>query len=343
MRRNILFALSSLLALVGTSAALAEGDPTQQIYAPGPIEAKLTTGEITPIQRAELYQPRGPRPGLYRMRVLHSGNCIGTFPGPWPNTQERPVQDHCINQVYPTLEANDQLFAFVPHPAGGHTIRVVRNVAQNGRISVPGQISNCLTVAPGVVIGPARIEARACEVPNGEAWTGAGSDDQRFLVQQMAANAWELRFAGGNVDSPDCIAARGASRESGSDFIKWGCNGNADQRFMLEWVKPFPADLEAATLARTKWFPFADGPYWQSPANGVDLIGPSYATFETIDDKGAYCMKRCAELGECKAWTWSAAGYLGQPKPMCSWKSNSGRPVNRGRGFYGKVYSGIVR
>lgn len=48
MRRNILFALSSLLALVGTSAALAEGDPTQQIYAPGPIEAKLTTGEINP-------------------------------------------------------------------------------------------------------------------------------------------------------------------------------------------------------------------------------------------------------------------------------------------------------
>lgn len=339
-------AMLGALALAAATSAQAQGvlAPKSNITPSARADLlALPENPLTVEQTRTLYRPRGPQPGIYKLRVLHSGNCLRTNNGQLLDRQARLTQDSCRSETFPRPKDNYDWFAFVPHPAGGYTIRVLRDVNENGRSEVPGQISNCLTVAPGVVIGPARIEARGCEVPNGEGWTGAGNDDQRFEVLQWNEGAWEFRIAAVTGDNPDCIAARGGSRESMSDFIKWGCNGNADQRFMLEWVQALPADLEVPTLARASWFPFADGYKWLSPANGVDLIGPSFSSFETNNDKGDYCMKRCAEQASCKAWTWSAPGYAGQARPMCSWKTTVGRPVSRGRGFYGKVYSGIVR
>lgn len=339
-------ALTAALTLAAAGTALAQGVMAPRNPAGPTAKASLLAlpdNPLTPEQTRALNRPRGPQPGIYKLRVLHSGNCVRINFGALLDRQARLTQDSCRTEILPRLEENFDFFAFVPHPAGGYTIRVLHHVRENGRIPVPGQISNCLTVAPGVVIGPARIEARGCEVPNGEGWTAAGNDDQRFEVLQWSEGAWEFRLAASNGENPDCVAARGASRESMSDFIKWGCNGNADQRFMLEWVMALPADLEVATLKRANWHPFADGYKWLSAANGVELLGANASSFETINDKGDYCMKRCAELSTCKAWTWTAPGYAGQAKPMCHWKSEPGRAVNRSRGYYGKVYSGIVR
>lgn len=343
MRLHLVAALAAAGLVTTAGAVLAEGDPAPNNYTPGPIKGELTTGDITPIQRAELYQPRGPRPGVYRLRALHSGNCIVVLePNDGLDRQARLAQFDCrALEATPSPERFTD-FVMLPSADGSYTVRTQLAV-NGGRAAVPGQVSNCLTVAPGVVFGPARIEWRGCEVPSGQGWDNAGGEGQRFIIQQMANNAWELRLAGGNPERPDCVAARGGSAESKTDYIKWGCNGNADQRFMLEWVRPLPADLEGATLARSKWFNFFDGPHWLSPANGVDLMGASYSSFETIDDKGDYCMKRCAELAECKAWTWTGTGYRGQAKPICSWKRDPGRAINRGRGNYGKIFSGIVR
>ncbi len=343
--RNILLAAFGVAALAAGSAALAQGvlTPKSNISAAARTDL-LESGDITLIQRQELYPPRGPKPGYYRIRSLHTGFCLSANAGSnFLDLQERPMAADCYAEVPDPAHPDTQLFALVPHPDGGTTIRTLLGVPRNGRAAVPGQISNCLTVAPGVVIGPARIEARACEVPSGAGWDKAGAEGQRLIIQQMAANAWEFRIAGGNEDDPQCIAVRGASRDRGADFIKWGCNGNADQRFQLEWIGPLPNGLETGALTGSKWFNYPAGPLWLSAANGVDLLGPSYSSFETIADKGDYCMKRCAELSECKAWTWTAAGYRGQAKPMCSWKSDPGKPVSRGRTFFGKVFSGIVR
>ena len=342
--RLIALTLSGAVALAIGSAALAQGAlaPKSKISSNARTEL-LETLELTPDQRTQLYQPRGPRPGVYRLRALHSGNCVVAYePIDGLDRQARLAQIDCRSLESSAAPERFSDFVMLPHPSGGYTLRSQLAVA-GGRAAVPGQISNCLTVAPGVVFGPARIELRGCEVPNGAGWDGAGGEGQRFIVPQMASNAWELRIAGGNPESPDCVAARGGSAESRTDYIKWGCTGNADQRFMFEWVRPVPADLEAATLVRGKWFPFADGPHWLSPANGVELMGASYSSFETADDKGDYCMKRCAELGECKAWTWTGIGYRDQTKPMCNWKRDPGRAVNRGLSYDGKVFSGIVR
>jgi len=343
MRLKLLAVLAGLGLAIGGAAALAEDEISQTVFMDGPGIAQPLKGGITAEQRKALYPPRGPRPGIYRMRALHSGLCVVAWePNDGFDRQARLAQFDCAAL---DASANPQRFyefVMLPHPSGGYTVRSQLAV-NGGRAAVPGQISNCLTVAPGAVFGPARIELRGCEVPGGTGWDQAGGEGQRFDVLQMAADAWEIRPVGASAENPDCIAVRGASRESRADYVKWGCNGNADQRLMVEWVRPIPADLERAALARSKWHPFADGHYRLSPANGVDLTGASYTSFETIDDNGDYCMRRCAELAECKAWTWTGPGYVGNDPPKCYWKHGAGNPVNRGPRSLGKLYSGIVR
>ena len=343
MKFRLLTLLAPVAALAGAYVASAEDEIGQAVYQDGPGIAVPVKGGITIEQRKALYPPRGPRPGIYRMRALHSGNCVVAYePHDGFDRQARFAQIDCGAL---DVSANPQRyyeFVVLPHPAGGYTLRSQLAV-NGGRAAVPGQVSNCLTVAPGVVFGPARIELRGCEIPNGLGWDNAGAEGQRFDLVKVTNDAWELRIAGSNPESPDCIAARGGGRESLTDYVKWGCTGNADQRFQIDWVKPVPAELEASALARSKWYSFADGHYRLSPAAGVDLAGANYASFETINDNGDYCMRRCAELAECKAWTWTGPGYVGNDPPKCYWKHSAGTPINRGPRSLGKLFSGIVR
>lgn len=350
MRFKLALALGAL-TLGGLSAAVAaqgQDNVGQSVWISSAQQIKTLSNApvrepLTQEQSLALYPRRGPAPGVYRMRALHSGYCLQVAQGEGLDRQERLEQHACRTTTAGPLAENSEALAFVPRSGGGYTIRTFRPIVFNGREPVPGQISNCLTVAPGVVLGPARIEGRACDVPAGGDWTDVGSDGQKFMVLPAGRDVWEIQVASSNPDNPDCIAVRGGSREYLADFIRWGCNQNADQRFSLEWIAPIPADVEAPTLARSKWFFFADGHRRLSPAQGVELSGVSYATFETINDGGDYCMKRCAELGECKAWSWTAAGYAGSLKPMCQWKHDPGIATNRGPASFGKLISGIVR
>jgi len=343
MRIGIFAALG---ALALGSAVMAQSDENvgQAVYTSPGVITRLSSmgGELTAEQRRALFAPRGPAPGVYRLRAVHSGYCLKVNQGSGLDLQERIEQVSC-EQGGASFDTNPLALALIPAPQGGHTLRTFIDVRFNGRALAAGQISNCLGSAPGVAFGPARIEARGCDIPGGMGWANAGSNDQRFLVLPMGDGSYRLQFAASNPESPDCVAARGGSREFLTDFIRWGCNGNADQRFELQWLGPIPADREAAMLAQQSWFPFADGHHRLSKAVGVVLAGASYASFETIDDSGDYCMKRCAELGECKAWSWTSAGYRGQAKPMCSWKREAGAASQRGAPMLGSVISGIVR
>lgn len=343
-----LFALIGALAMGGAALAQSDDNVGQSVSMDGPgiFQTKLARigGELTAQQRAALFAPRGPAPGVYRLHAVHSGYCLKVNQGSGFDMQERIEQVSCQQGARGAAFDGDQLaLALVPAPQGGHTIRTFIDVRYNGRALAQGQISNCLTSAPGVAFGPARIEARGCDIPAGMGWSDAGSNDQRFLILPLGDGSYRLQFAASNPESPDCVAARGGSREFLADFIRWGCNGNADQRFELEWLGPIPAEREAATLARQNWYPFADGHHRLSKAVDVVLSGASYANFETIEDQGDYCMKRCAELTECKAWTWNSAGYRGAAKPMCSWKREAGTASQRSAPMLGGVISGIVR
>jgi hypothetical protein len=328
-------ATASLLAMGLSCSASAEGDIDQVVHMDGPGIAEPVTGNLSIQQRRDLYAPRGPRPGLYKIRALHSGKCVGHH-----------AALGLENSYLLHSECNWATTGWfiLPHPGGGYTVRTnVDHLITESRGSVPGQIGNCATVARGVVFGPARIDLKGCDLRSGAGdWSNAGLDDQRYMILPVGRDTYEFKTVNSGGDNGDCWSVRDASREK-ADLIRWGCNGGSEQRFMLEWQGPVTPGFETALLQQTKWFVTPDGPRRLSSANGVDLQGPSYSSFETIADNGDYCMKRCGELTDCKAWTWSAGGYGGNAKPLCYWKNGSFTPISRGKSAMGKLFSGIIR
>ena len=319
-------------------------DVDQAVSMTGPGIAVPIKGELDAAQRKALFPPRGPRPAIYRMRALHSGLCLNADRGTGLiDQQERLVQYSCAPTPNPLLAQDFGAFAIVPHPRGGFTIRTFRPIEFGGRMGGPAEIANCLTVARNVVFGPARIEFRGCDVPDQGTWSDAGIDDQRFNIIPVGDDTYTIQLATFAGEQPDCLSARDGNRNVNGDFVKAPCTGQADQRFILSLYKPIPPQFETGVFSRTAWRPFADGAQWLSPVGGVDLSGPSYSSFATNDDRGEYCMRCCAELTQCKAWTWSAAGYAGNSQPMCAWKSEAGTPINRGKALKFKLISGVVR
>ncbi len=293
-------------------------------------------GALTDAQWQSLYGPKEPRPGIYRLKPLHSGRCLSV------NNAAGPTEKEYIEQILCRDNSNElERFIVIPHPLGGFTIRSQAIIFKDRRAANPDQVVYCATVARGVLFGPARIDVHACDLPAGAGdWVRAGLDDQRFNIVPVGPSNYELRPVGA---SNECWAIRGASRDSFVDVIKWSCNGGGDQHFNFEWVAPIASSVEGAVLNRAGWYWTPDGHRRLEKTNGVELTGPSSSYFETIADNGDYCMKRCSELTECKGWTWSAAGFGGQSKPMCHWKTTLGKPVNHGPAAFGKVMSGIIR
>ena len=336
MFRSVVPSFFALALAFGLSANVqAEGEVDQIVHMDGPGIAEPVSGNLSLQQRRDLYAPRGPRPGLYKIRALHSGKCIGHHAALGLENSYL-LHNDC---VWSTLS-----WFVLPHLDGGYTVRTnMDHLITESRANVPGQIGNCATVARGVVFGPSRIDLKGCDLPAGAGdWSMVGTEDQRFMILPVGQDTYEFKTLTGGGDNGDCWSVGGASRDK-ADLIRWGCNSGSDQRFMLEWRGPVIPGFETSLLARTRWVATPDGPRRLSPANAVDLQGVSHASFETIADNGDYCMKRCAELTNCKAWTWSAAGYGGNAKPMCQWKNGSFAPISRGKSAMGKLFSGIVR
>ncbi len=328
--RSYIFGLAAFASVFAAIIAhAAEGDQgTDQI-----VHETRTLAEISDTQRTALLGQVGPRPGVYRLKPLHSGYCLGVT-----NAVAWPEKEHITQKECQGIATN---FWVIPHPAGGYTIRTDEPIPQSTRAFTPDQKPYCATVARGVFFGAPRIDLYDCGLPAGAGdWAFAGLDDQRFDLKPVGPNNYEIRPVG---NSNDCWAVRDASRGYLVDILRWNCHGGAEQHFNFEPVKPLPADIESSALQKSGWFPSPDGPRRRAAANGVNIPGGDYASFETIADGGDYCMKRCHELAQCKAWTWTAAGYAGNATPMCFWKSSVGQPVNKGRAFFNKIFSGVIR
>lgn len=334
MPRIMRFLLSSLaigagLFVTSNSAATAQDTGTV-------VFENRHAGSLTDAQWQSLYGPKGPRPGVYKLKPLHSGKCVVV-----DNRVGLTEIDYLAQLECAKVRESMSDFFVIPHPAGGFTVRTRAYVRRDRRVAGPGQIVYCATVARGVVFGPARIDLHPCELPVGAGdWLYAGVDDQRFNIVPVGPSNYEIR----PIANPDnCWALRNGSRDSLTDLLRWSCTGGSDQHFNFQWSSPIAATDEVSTLQTTGWHLTPDGHRRLVKANGVELQGPSSSYFETIADDGDYCMKRCAELTECKGWTWSAAGFGGQTKPMCHWKTSLGTPINHGPSALGKVMSGIIR
>lgn len=351
--KRLLGALA-LAALVPASLSLAEPgeqDVDQAVYTHEPLPvAVATTPPVAQIaneplnrhQQQALAQGRSLRPGVYRMRSLHSGLCA-------------VISDTGANPPMETWDCNrddgwqhagfNNHWVVLPHPAGGYTLRghPQRLRFEGGRPERLGEFGNCLTVARGVLIGAARIELRPCDVQNGD-WNQAGVNDQRFFIHRESARTHWVSVAEVG-DAPECITLRDNGRGGGTGVIRWQCNRTPDQMWEFEWMGPVTPGHEDSLLAEAGWYRTPSGHFNILAASGVDLTGPVYSSFDTANDTGEYCKKRCAELDQCKAWTWTGPGYVANSNdpPRCYWKSAVGEPVNRGPSAIGRLRSGIVR
>lgn len=141
------------------------------------------------------------------------------------------------------------------------------------------------------------------------------------------------------------MSLRENGRDDGTGVIRWQCNRTADQVWRLEWMEPIRDGWENDLLTEGGWYRTPSGHFNILGADGLDIQGTVYNSFETANDGGDYCRKRCAELDQCKAWTWTGPGYVANSNdpPRCYWKNTVGDPINRGPQTFGKLRSGIVR
>ncbi|MCZ8323148.1 MAG: PAN domain-containing protein [Novosphingobium sp.] len=333
------------VGLTGGLAALALAAPQAgraQVAVARPVD-----GSLTQRQQQDLGGPRGPAPGFYRLRNLHSGLCLVVrprtkavpgvgIPG-LPDNLAHMAQEPCDQG--PALARLSE-FAVLPHLVGGYTIRTTVEIGSD-RPAAPGQITACATVARGVILGPPRIDFHPCDIDEGRSdWSFAGVADQRFSLVPRSAGNFTVAIGGG-----DCWALRNASREPLTDVIRWSCTGGADQVYGLELVRALPAGTEAGLFRADTWYPTASGYRWIRGAGGVSFQGAPYSQFDTANDNGAYCAKRCAELDQCKAWTWMGAAYVigSNDPPRCAWYDQVPPAINRGEGERTRVRSGVVR
>lgn len=337
----------ALAALVPAGLALAEpGDENvgQVVYTHEPLPvatpvarvAQPVTSQLTEPQKRALAQGKAVRPGFYRFRSLHSGMC-----GASAHVLSTPPLVTLNCTTHPGLAS----FAVLPHPAGGYTIRShpSRYGYDGERLNSASELGNCLTVARNVLIGAPRIELRPCDV-TGTDWTRAGADDQRFFISKVGSDTFQVMLAEVG-DGADCWVLREGGRNEGTEVIRWQCARTPDQLWQLQWIEPLNTSLEAGLLAATEWYRTSSGHFNIRAVPGIDLTGPTYSSFDTANDSGDYCRKRCAELDQCKAWTWTGPGYVtnSNDPPKCYWKSAAGEAINRGPQTFGKLRSGIVR
>jgi hypothetical protein len=346
-RTPYLLAAAGLLA---STIALKAQDVGQVVHMDGPgITAQVAqpvaqpaSQPFTESQKKALAQGKSPRPGVYRLRSVLSGRCIVVS----SNGANPPAETwDCENRDGWQHGGFNNHWVVLPHPAGGFTLRghPQRLSFANERPRRAGENASCLSVARGVILGAPRIELHPCDTQSGN-WIQVGADHQRFFAMQSGPRTYMLASAEVG-DASECVNLNNGGRADGTGVIRWPCARTPDQMWELEWVGVVTPDYENDLLRKTDWYRTPSGHFNILGADGLDLTGPAYSSFETANDGGDYCRKRCAELDQCKAWTWTGPGYVvnSNDPPKCYWKSAPGEAINRGPASFGKLRSGIVR
>lgn len=195
-----------------------------------------------------------PPAGVYRLQPMHTLTCLGYIGsgsrrhlGLMGGCRATPVDQR-------TQDVEHFELTVLPLPTGGAAIQ------PNTRSD-----SYCLTVARGVVVGPAALEFEWC----GPSWGGTpgfsalrpgpsewrnAHFDQRFRFEPAAGGGYTLRTA-----NLECVDVRNGGSAAGTEAIQWACNGQDNQRFALTYLGPLaePAQVVAATMSSEATFTLA--------------------------------------------------------------------------------------
>ena len=300
------------------------------VHAQAPIHLEAEVSRMNEIARQRA-QASAPQPGVYTLRALHSQWCLA------PTAAFGRVD--YLRSVSCDDPASEVML--LPHPSGGMT---VRPDLTNSRVA--SRRTRCATVARGVVLGPPAIDVLPCDfeaLGSGRNWCAVGRLDQVFHFRRVGRRTFAIHES--QTESPNadavgdqCWDVRGASQDIGAETIRFECNGEAQQTFEVEFVRPIDATDEAACATAQGWRDTPDRLRRAVPVVGVDLPGGDYASEPTASDEGRACAARCAEDVRCRAFTWVAAGVQGTDA-MC-WLKDSIPPAQPAATV---ISSGIVR
>ena len=280
------------------------------------------------------------RPAYYLIRPTNAQMCLSQAPG---GLLERP------HLKLATCNPSDQrqLFAIVQFDANQYA-----TIHSAGRLEGTNLVE-CAKAARGVVFGPSRVDLLPCTNDDERdhieiAWHPTRSAFRIFHHKEIKEINSELRAE--MHYKPFCWAMRGAGNSEGTDVILWPCEEGAEQFFDIVEIRQLERDiLHWDRIQYSKWWWHSDGYRRPFQAEGISLGGIDYAAFETSNDTGSYCMRRCLESPECKAYMWTSPDYeaylgaQGKRVPMCHLKSNAGTPLFRGANYRYLVRSGIIR
>lgn len=316
--------------------------PTDQVITTGSATAAEVGGEpITAEQRKDLYGAvhDRTRPGVYMIRAKNSDLCVEQVVTPTMSMEESFLRMRPCNAAI-----SYQHFAILPGQ-WGNTLRPTTIDYRNNKYF------SCAQVANGVIFGPARIDLWMCNTDTLESNSRANEElrlhqqQRHFKIVNRADGAYTTIQT---MDFENCWDIRGGSVVLDADIIRWSCHAGPNQQFQLDWVRSLAQNDEQAQLLKYGWDWGPDGHRRFVKARGVEFPGGNYAEFETINDDGAYCSRRCLETPTCKAWTWTGDGFSrpnqsSAEPPKCYLKSSVGNPISWGpRNFY-RAVSGIVR
>ncbi|APG62685.1 hypothetical protein LPB140_07650 [Sphingorhabdus lutea] len=344
----------------------------------GPIATLQLAKPLSASQKNLLFPQQYPSPGLYSIETVKDNKCIFLHSR---NAGTKPIiMDKSCNDYFNGAEKNlkfTHIFMILPQPEGGHILKPSPyEVISTGEMRQASQISTtgCLAVDNWSVgsIGPYSILLTSCGDSNNRKDSSffnptpilvseRSTDNSRVKLNNLRGNIWEFQLAVnpytlsnedfGDHNKDECWGLRNGSSEYKNDLIRWSCNGQIDQQFKLVKIDDLPNNLDVISeLNYYGWFNGPDGYLRLSPVPSIRITNlESYGNWPiwgaTPADGAMICAKKCLADGNCRAYSWSEAGYANSyGYPSCTLKRGGGQIMADSLpGYENKLISGVLR
>lgn len=285
--------------------------------------AQPTQSAFSQDELKQIFGDGAPRPGIYSIRALNSGLCLGS------SFTSRALSGAFVNRIItgscaaPDAVPPNASFAVIPNPLGGYTIRSLSswNVPNTPNLNV-GAYEQCATISRGVVFGPAAIIFQKCEMPpNATQFSQIGTDDQRVTFEVVSKKIFII-----HTNNGECWDVQNQSLNPNTDIIRWGCTGNPNQKFEFNYIGPITDQTIENNLGAQGYYKsIVDGRWRMKYTPNISFTGTPYSSSETKKDNGLECSNWCLNEKRCVNWVYNASDPA--INPICSLRDNFSSPI----------------
>lgn len=340
MAKKILKALGIVVSTFMICNAAVPQNLILQPIIPFPIQpppiAQVSQSPFTSQELKAIMGDGSPRPGIYRITPMHNehfclnggiklgvgdilgGNFGDVLSQHWcPATQSQndpKIQEYALAYF----------LAIVPDPSGGYSIRNLVN-GTNGHDGIYPQ---CATVARGVVFGPSAIDMLPCESQNNNPLMVAA--DQKFTFERLGSGVYKI-----HTPNNECWDVRDSSLTENAETIRWGCNNNKNQEFLVKYELPIVNGPILNALIGQNYGNGPDG-LWRTSSNvNIKFTGIPYSNTLSLRDNGAKCKSDCLRDNKCVSWVYNYSDPA--IDPLCELRNKFSSPIRTNATIGGSI------